>query len=159
MKIKEKHEDFRVEEITDVVPSEAGPFALYRLEKQGWSTPDALAAVRRRWKLDLRRLSYGGLKDRHATTVQYLTIFHGPRGRRVGQLYVHPLRPDGLPRQRVVGQQDRQAVPASRRPGGTTGGGLPAGPRAAPLGVRGPDGLPRSRAAAPRRGGPHGGVQ
>jgi tRNA pseudouridine13 synthase len=26
-----------------------------------------------------RRISYGGLKDRHAATVQYLTIFHGPR--------------------------------------------------------------------------------
>jgi tRNA pseudouridine13 synthase len=51
---------------------------LYRLEKRGWSTPDALAAVRRRWKIEPRRLSYGGLKDRHAATVQYLTIFHGP---------------------------------------------------------------------------------
>jgi tRNA pseudouridine13 synthase len=79
MKLKQQPEDFQVEELTDVVPTGAGPFALYRLEKQGWSTPDALAAVRRRWKLDLRRVAYGGLKDRHATTVQYLTIFHGPQ--------------------------------------------------------------------------------
>src|SRR5262249_22525778 len=43
------------------------------------TTPDAAQAIRRRWKIDLRRLSYGGLKDRHALTVQYLTIFHGPR--------------------------------------------------------------------------------
>src|SRR5262249_49967612 len=49
------------------------------LEKKGWTTPDALAAVRRRWKLDARRLSYGGLKDRHAETVQYLTVFRGPQ--------------------------------------------------------------------------------
>jgi tRNA pseudouridine13 synthase len=38
-----------------------------------------LAAVRRRWGIEPRRLTYGGLKDRHAHTTQYLTIFHGPR--------------------------------------------------------------------------------
>jgi tRNA pseudouridine13 synthase len=79
MKLKQQPDDFQVEELTDVVSAGAGAFALYRLEKAGWSTPDALAAVRRRWRIDLRRLSYGGLKDRHARTVQYLTIHHGPR--------------------------------------------------------------------------------
>jgi tRNA pseudouridine13 synthase len=78
MKVKQKPDDFHVEEITAVAPSD-GPYALYRLEKRGWSTPDALAALRRRWRVEVRRLSYGGLKDRHAATVQYLTIFHGPR--------------------------------------------------------------------------------
>jgi tRNA pseudouridine13 synthase len=79
MKLKQLPEDFQVEERTDVRPGEEGPFAYYRMEKRGWSTPDALAAVRRRWKIDLRRLSYGGLKDRHACSVQYLTILHGPQ--------------------------------------------------------------------------------
>jgi tRNA pseudouridine13 synthase len=79
MKIKQHPDDFRVEEVTSVLPGLDGPFALYRLEKRGWSTPDALAAVRRRWRIEPRRLSYGGLKDRHAWTVQYLSIFHGPR--------------------------------------------------------------------------------
>jgi tRNA pseudouridine13 synthase len=78
MKLKQQPDDFQVEEITTFSPAE-GPFALYRLEKRGWSTPDALAAVRRRWRGEPRRISYGGLKDRHAATVQYLTIFHGPR--------------------------------------------------------------------------------
>jgi tRNA pseudouridine13 synthase len=78
-KLKQQPEDFQVEELTDVTASGPGPFAFYRLEKRGWSTPDALAALRRRWKIEPRRLSYGGLKDRHALTVQYLTIFHGPR--------------------------------------------------------------------------------
>jgi tRNA pseudouridine13 synthase len=77
MKLKQQPEDFQVAELTDVNPS-AGPFAFYRLEKRGWSTPDALQALRRRWHLDLGRVSYGGLKDRHAQTVQYLTIFRGP---------------------------------------------------------------------------------
>src|SRR5262245_9142938 len=79
MKLKQHPDDFQVEELTDVTPGTEGPFALSRMETAGWATPDALAAVRRRWKLHLRRLSYGGLKDRHARTVQYLSIFHGPR--------------------------------------------------------------------------------
>jgi tRNA pseudouridine13 synthase len=78
MIVKQNPDDFRVEELTDVRPEAAGPFAFYRLEKSGWTTADALAAVRRRWKIDLSRLSYGGLKDRHARTIQYFTIRHGP---------------------------------------------------------------------------------
>jgi tRNA pseudouridine13 synthase len=81
MKLKQHPEDFQVEELTDVTPTAAGPYAFYRLEKRSWTTPDALAAVRRRWKLEVRRLSYGGLKDRHAQTVQYLTILRGPQRR------------------------------------------------------------------------------
>jgi tRNA pseudouridine13 synthase len=79
MKLKQQPDDFQVEEITEVQPGADGAFALYRLEKTGWSTPDALAALRRRWRVEPRRLSYGGLKDRHAHTVQFLTVFHGPR--------------------------------------------------------------------------------
>jgi tRNA pseudouridine13 synthase len=78
MKLKQQPDDFQVEEITTVSPTD-GPYALFRLEKRGWSTPDALAALRRRWRIEPRRISYGGLKDRHAWTVQYLTIFHGPQ--------------------------------------------------------------------------------
>jgi tRNA pseudouridine13 synthase len=79
MKLKQQPEDFQVEEITRVVAGSGGAFAFYRLEKRGWTTPDALALLRRRWDIEPRRLSYGGLKDRHALTTQYLTIFHGPR--------------------------------------------------------------------------------
>jgi tRNA pseudouridine13 synthase len=82
MKLKQRPEDFRVEEFPAVTPSPpgapGGPFAFYRLDKRGWTTPDALSALRRRWKVDFRRLSYGGLKDRHADTTQYLTIHNGP---------------------------------------------------------------------------------
>src|SRR6478672_9960187 len=79
MKLKQQPEDFRVEELSDAVAGETGDFAFYRLDKTGWTTPDALAAIRRRWQIDFRRLSYGGLKDRHAVTSQFLTIFRGPQ--------------------------------------------------------------------------------
>jgi tRNA pseudouridine13 synthase len=78
MKLKQQPDDFRVEEIPSVAAGPVGAFAFYLLEKRGWTTPDALAAIRRRWKVDLRRLSYGGLKDRHAHTIQYFTIHNGP---------------------------------------------------------------------------------
>jgi tRNA pseudouridine13 synthase len=79
MKLKQHPDDFQVEERTAVQAGAEGAHAFYRLEKRGWSTPDALAVLRRRWKIAPNRLSYGGLKDRHAATIQYLSIFRGPR--------------------------------------------------------------------------------
>src|SRR5262249_38053037 len=84
----ERPEDFQVEELTDVRPQDTGPFALYRLEKQNLNTLDALQFVRRRWKIDRPRISFGGLKDRHAKTVQYFTIHHGPH-RQLNQTGLH----------------------------------------------------------------------
>ncbi len=78
MKLKQSPDDFIVEELTDTQPAEQGPFALYRLNKSGWTTPDAISVIRRRWNIDGRRVSYGGLKDRHAKTTQHITIYHGP---------------------------------------------------------------------------------
>ena len=53
MKVKQQPADFRVEELTDALPGPAGDFAFYRLDKTGWTTPDALAIVRKRWKIEL----------------------------------------------------------------------------------------------------------
>lgn len=78
MKVKQQPEDFQVEELTDVVAGQDGPFAFYQLTKRGWTTHDALAVIRRRWNLDRQRISYGGLKDRHALTTQYFTVIRGP---------------------------------------------------------------------------------
>lgn len=78
MKLRRLPEDFRVEEQTSVASGQ-GPFSLYRLTKQSIGTPEAVAAIVERWKVPRRRISYGGLKDRHAITVQHLTIHNGPR--------------------------------------------------------------------------------
>ncbi len=79
MKVKQQPGDFRVEELTDVVPGPSGDFAFYRLDKVGWTTPDALRVVCERWGIDRRRVGFGGLKDRHAETRQHFTVFRGPR--------------------------------------------------------------------------------
>jgi tRNA pseudouridine13 synthase len=78
MKLKQTPEDFQVEELTTLRPLERGRFTLYRLTKRGLGTIEAVEAICRRWNLAGRRVSYGGLKDRHAVTVQYLTILDGP---------------------------------------------------------------------------------
>ena len=78
MKLKRQPEDFQVEELPLVAGGERGRFAFYRLTKRGIGTLEAVEAICRRWNLAGRRLSYGGLKDRHAVTIQYLTIFEGP---------------------------------------------------------------------------------
>jgi tRNA pseudouridine13 synthase len=79
MKVKRQPEDFQVEELSTVDPSRGGRFTLYRLSKRGLGTIEAIDLICRRWNLSSRRVSHGGLKDRHAVTTQYLTIADGPR--------------------------------------------------------------------------------
>ena len=78
MKLKRQPEDFQVEELPLVAGGDRGRFAFYRLTKRGMGTLEAIEAICRRWDVAGRRVSYGGLKDRHARTVQYLTIVDGP---------------------------------------------------------------------------------
>lgn len=78
MKLKSLPEDFQVEELSDFLP-DGGPYAAYRLTKRGLGTPEVVAAIARRWKIDRRHISVGGLKDRHALTTQWITIYRGPR--------------------------------------------------------------------------------
>lgn len=78
MKIKRLPEDFQVEELTEFAPGK-GPFALYRLTKRSQGTPEVIEAILKRWNLPRKVVSYGGLKDRHAVTIQYVTVKNGPR--------------------------------------------------------------------------------
>ena len=78
MKLKCQPEDFLVEELPDVRIQEQGPYTYYRLTKRGIGTPEAVQLIARGWNLAGRQISYGGLKDKHAVTVQYLTIAAGP---------------------------------------------------------------------------------
>jgi tRNA pseudouridine13 synthase len=92
MKLKRQAEDFRVEELPLVKAGDQGRFTFYRLDKRGMGTLEAIEAIGRRWNIAGRRVSYGGLKDRHAVTTQYLTIFDGPeRGLRESSFDLSPL--------------------------------------------------------------------
>jgi len=73
-KLRVRPEDFEVEELTYLVPATRGPYRLYTLTKVGWNTTDALASVARRFGLPRGAIAFGGRKDRHARTVQFVTV-------------------------------------------------------------------------------------
>lgn len=79
MKLKCLPDDFQVTELTDRQPNDRGSFALYQLTKQSLGTPEAVDSVLHRWNLARAQVSYGGLKDKHAVTTQFITIKNGPR--------------------------------------------------------------------------------
>jgi tRNA pseudouridine13 synthase len=51
---------------------------VYRLEKRGLGTPEAISEILTLWNLPRSAVEYGGLKDRHAVTSQTITVFQGP---------------------------------------------------------------------------------
>jgi tRNA pseudouridine13 synthase len=78
MKLKSRPDDFEVEELAEF-PLGDGAFAVYLLTKESLGTPEAVTAIQQRWKLERRQIGYGGLKDKHAITRQWITIQRGPR--------------------------------------------------------------------------------
>jgi tRNA pseudouridine13 synthase len=78
MKLKSLPEDFEVEELSEF-PMQGGPYAVYLLTKRSIGTPEAITAICSRWNFPRRVISYGGLKDKHAITRQWVTIQRGPR--------------------------------------------------------------------------------
>jgi tRNA pseudouridine13 synthase len=85
MKLKQRPEDFRVEELSRLEPGPTGEFSLYRLEKSGIGTPEALRVVGREWRLDPRSIAFAGLKDRYGITGQTVSIRNGPAGNFAGK--------------------------------------------------------------------------
>lgn len=78
MKLKRLPEDFAVEELTSMAVERSGDFSLYRLTKRSLGTLEAVEAIQQRWNIPRQRMSWGGLKDKHAETTQFLTIHRGP---------------------------------------------------------------------------------
>jgi tRNA pseudouridine13 synthase len=78
MKIKQRPEDFVVRELDRYEVSKSGPFALYTLLKWDIGTIEALQRLASQWKISRARISFGGLKDRHARTEQVISIVDGP---------------------------------------------------------------------------------
>ena len=74
MKIKVKPEDFIVEEIASLPFNARAEFGVYRLDKSGWNTIDLLKNLSGKFKIPFNAFAWGGRKDRHAKTSQYITI-------------------------------------------------------------------------------------
>lgn len=79
MRLKAIPEDFVVREATDLrIRKQPSPFRVYMLEKKGWNTADALVRIAKEKRVPYSRFAYGGKKDRHAHTLQYVTVAQTP---------------------------------------------------------------------------------
>ncbi|MBI5328792.1 MAG: tRNA pseudouridine(13) synthase TruD [Deltaproteobacteria bacterium] len=74
MKLKVKPEDFIVEEKADLKLHKGGDYKVYLLTKRGFNTVDLLLRLSKKLDMPFSNFSYGGKKDRHALTTQYITI-------------------------------------------------------------------------------------
>ena len=73
MKIKSSPEKFKVVELLKEKPQKEGPYNLYKLTKRGLETLPLIKKLSKESGVPLRVVSYGGLKDKNAYTVQFLT--------------------------------------------------------------------------------------
>lgn len=92
--IKERHEDFRVEEVPAYEPCGAGDHVYIRIEKRGLSTMRAIRDVARALGVRPRDVGVAGLKDARGVCRQTLSVEH-LEPRRAAEL--------DLPRIRVLG--------------------------------------------------------
>jgi tRNA pseudouridine13 synthase len=77
MKIKVFPKDFQVFEKMTLKTQPEGKYSIYRLEKRNWATLDLIDYLKRKHRLATIR--YAGLKDRYASTTQYVSIIgEGP---------------------------------------------------------------------------------
>lgn len=72
--IKAIPEDFIVEEIADLPLVERGEFRVYKLTKKNWTTPDLVRFLAKLLSISPKAIAYGGKKDKHGITTQYITI-------------------------------------------------------------------------------------
>lgn len=79
MTIRRQPQDFLVSEVLraevrDLLRPSGGSHALYLLDKESRTTPDAVAALARALHVPAGQVAYAGLKDKHARTRQHVTV-------------------------------------------------------------------------------------
>lgn len=72
--IKERPEDFLVEELPAYQPSGQGEHLFLYIEKRQQTTSDVIRRITRAWNVDRGDIGYAGLKDKQAVTRQHLSI-------------------------------------------------------------------------------------
>ncbi|ALM74872.1 tRNA pseudouridine(13) synthase TruD [Thermococcus barophilus] len=73
-KIKQRPEDFIVVEIVPKRLISGGPCLIYKLKKKNWETMAAVKEIAKRIGIHYKEIGFAGTKDRHALTVQYISI-------------------------------------------------------------------------------------
>jgi tRNA pseudouridine13 synthase len=80
-RIRERDEDFRVEEIPLYAACGEGTHTYFRVTKSGLPTPVAVARIARHMGVSAAQIGYAGLKDAHAVTTQMMSLEHADAGR------------------------------------------------------------------------------
>jgi tRNA pseudouridine13 synthase len=78
-RIRERLDDFVVEEIPAYAPSGEGEHVFVRFTKTAMTTADAVRAIAGALSCDVREAGHAGLKDKWAVTTQTISL-HAPRG-------------------------------------------------------------------------------
>lgn len=73
--IKQKPEDFVVEEIPKNLGLGKGDYIYFILEKKNWNTREAIKAIASRLKVKEKYFNVAGIKDKKAVTKQYVSVF------------------------------------------------------------------------------------
>ena len=74
IKLKSQPSDFIVKEIASLPFHKHGEFSTYLLQKSGLNTIDVLKRISKDLDISLRDFSYGGRKDKHSVSSQYIAI-------------------------------------------------------------------------------------
>lgn len=75
--LKERPEDFRVDEIPAYEPAGAGEHLFVHFEKTGLDTKQAVRRIADGLGVDVKEAGFAGLKDRHAITTQWASFLRG----------------------------------------------------------------------------------
>jgi tRNA pseudouridine13 synthase len=78
-KIKEKPEDFIVEEVTAVEPGKKGSYSLWWMKKEDLSTLEAVRMIAKKLRAKERFIGYAGAKDKKAVARQLISISRIPK--------------------------------------------------------------------------------
>lgn len=105
-RVRERPEDFRVEEVPDGNPHGEGTHLWMEVEKRGVSTEEAIARLARALGLRAGAFGYAGRKDVHAVARQWLSVEHVEPGaaRELELDGVRVLRAERHPRKLRLGQ-------------------------------------------------------
>ena len=71
---KQNRYDFIVEEITNIKPKTKGNFLILKIKKELLSTWELLNIISKKLNIPQNLIGYAGLKDKNATTTQYISI-------------------------------------------------------------------------------------
>jgi tRNA pseudouridine13 synthase len=73
--LRERAEDFVVEEVSAGPWKETGPYLIFRLTKRNWEQQRLVKEMAKALGISHRRISWAGTKDRNAVTSQYISIY------------------------------------------------------------------------------------